>query len=227
MCDPTICEWSRKEVRCNVLSGVRKRVGKLQTAIALCCTDNEDIRFPSQKASVRSVVIRVEGGFCKLFAKASEVLNSVKLAVGSKGVKRIERVGSQAARRMMRVSVQSTVGQTATSFGIIIQQWNPQYGQCIARTLAFSQTTKQKSLCAYRIVQGRQQKRRLSFVASEPVVTHPQKLDGELPEISGERYVSLWASILVSVWFCSQVSGVEFSLQFQRKFQATTFLDPQ
>jgi hypothetical protein len=137
------------------------------------------------------VVIRVEGGFCKLFAKASKVLNSVKLALGSKGVERIERVGSQAARRMMRVSVQSTVGQTATSFGIIIQQWNPQYGQCIARTLAFSQTTKQKSLCAYRIVQGRQQKRRLSFVASERVVTHPQKLDGELLEISGERYLSL------------------------------------
>lgn len=107
--------------------------------------------------------------------------------MGSKSVKRIERLGSQAARRMMRVSVQSTVGQTATSFGIINQQWNPQYGQCIARTLALSQTTKQKSLCAYRIVQGRQQKRRLSFVASEPVVTHPQKLDGELPAISGER----------------------------------------
>jgi hypothetical protein len=64
-------------------------------------------------------------------------------------------------------------------------------------------------------------------VASERVVTHPQKLDGELLEISGERYLSLWASILVSVWFCSQVSGVEFSLQFQRKFQATTFLDRQ
>ncbi len=174
-----------------MLSGVRKRVGKLQTAIALCCTDNEDIRFPSQEASVRSVVIRVEGGFCKPFAKASKVLNSVKLAVDSKSVKRIERVGSQATRRMMRVSVQSTVGQPATSFGIIIQQWNPQYGQCIARTLAFSHTTKQKSLCAYRIVEGRQQKKRLSFVASEPVVTHPQKLDRELPAISGERYVSL------------------------------------
>ncbi|KAH9556492.1 hypothetical protein CY35_07G031100 [Sphagnum magellanicum] len=89
---------------------------------------------------------------------------------------------------MMRVvSVQSTVGQTATSFGIMIQQWNPQYGQCKARTLAFSQTTKQKSLCAYRIVQGRQQKRGLSFVASESVATHPQKLDGELPAISGVR----------------------------------------